>query len=133
MGWSPELGAQPSIPSTGVPASAICERGPGTLVSTPTALLAKKFVRKTLMSSGEVATTRCTPKVTAASWDFLMRFTRRLISCSRCTGSSMSSGICSAMRAKWLPSSFGIEASNGFRLTGIIHITSGTEASCSSR
>ena len=116
-----------------MPASDTCARGPGTLVSTPTALFAKKLVRNTPICSGVSEITRCAPNVMTASCESLIRPIRRWTSASRSTGSSIDKGISKATRAKWLPSSSGMPGSKGRRLTGIIHITSSTEVPCSAR
>ena len=76
IGWLPEQGANPTICATGTPAKSRGPDGPGTLVSTPTALLAKKLVMNRASAEGEADTAYCRPKVSTASSECLMRSIR---------------------------------------------------------
>ena len=76
MGWSPEQGANPITCVTSIPANVIEPVGPGTFVRIPTALLAKKLVRNPATVGGEIDSERCSPNVTTASSECLIRSIR---------------------------------------------------------
>lgn len=67
IAWRPLHGAQPTIPSTSVPAGVIGSAGPGTFVSTPTAFPAKHRLIAKPSGAGLRATAYGGPKVGTGS------------------------------------------------------------------
>ena len=83
---SPARGTQPISPSTLAPARYTGCRGPGTLVTTPAALLPKNEIPRSSITFGAAPSPARTPKATSASGEPLIASTRRCISASRSRG-----------------------------------------------